>query len=61
MNVSISVVMPVRNGEAFLDETFASIRAQNYTPLEVIVVDDGSTDNTRDRVRSMQRISIRLL
>ena len=61
MNPSISVVMPVHNGEAFLDETFASIRAQNYTPLEVIVVDDGSTDNTRDRVRSMQRISIRLL
>jgi glycosyltransferase involved in cell wall biosynthesis len=61
MNASISVVIPVRNGETFLDETFASIWAQNYTPLEVIVVDDGSTDRTREKVRAMQGKPVRLL
>jgi len=61
MNASISVVIPVHNGEAFLDETFASIWAQNYTPLEVIVVDDGSTDGTRDKVRAIQGRPVRLL
>jgi glycosyltransferase involved in cell wall biosynthesis len=61
MNAAISVVIPVRNGEAFLDETFASIWAQNYTPLEVIVVDDGSTDRTRDKIRAMHDKPVRLL
>jgi glycosyltransferase involved in cell wall biosynthesis len=61
MNASIAVVIPVRNGEAFLDETFASIWAQNYTPLEVVVVDDGSTDRTRTKIRSMQGMPVRLL
>jgi len=61
MNASISVVIPVRNGETFIEETFASIWAQNYTPLEVIVVDDGSTDRTRDKVRAMQDKPVRLL
>jgi glycosyltransferase involved in cell wall biosynthesis len=61
MNASISVVIPVRNGEAFLEETFASIWAQNYTPLEVVVVDDGSTDGTQAKVRKMQDKPVRLL
>jgi glycosyltransferase involved in cell wall biosynthesis len=61
MNASIAVVIPVRNGAAFLDETFRSIWAQNYTPLEVIVVDDGSTDGTPEKVRGSQGMPIRLL
>ena len=36
----ISVVIPVFNAEAFLAEAIASILAQDYRPLEVIVVDD---------------------
>lgn len=42
----ISVIVPVYNGENFLPEAINSIRQQNYTPLEIIIVDDGSTDNT---------------
>jgi glycosyltransferase involved in cell wall biosynthesis len=42
----ISVVMPVRNAEAFLDAAIASIRAQTHQALELIVVDDGSSDRT---------------
>ena len=42
----VSVVIPVYNGERFLGEAIDSIRAQSYRPLEIIVVDDGSTDGT---------------
>lgn len=42
----ISCIIPVYNGERYLDETLDSVFAQTYSPLEVIVVDDGSTDGT---------------
>ena len=43
----VSVVIPVYNGDRFLRDAIDSIRAQSYRPLEIIVVDDGSTDATR--------------
>ncbi len=42
----VSIVMPVYNGGDFIAEGIASILAQPYRPLEVIVVDDGSTDDS---------------
>ncbi len=42
----VSVVMPVRDGAAFLDPAIASIRAQTHRALELILVDDGSRDAT---------------
>jgi glycosyltransferase involved in cell wall biosynthesis len=42
----VSVVMPVRNGAAHLAEAVDSILAQSLAALELIVVDDGSTDRT---------------
>jgi glycosyltransferase involved in cell wall biosynthesis len=46
----VSCIVPVYNGEAFLRETLDSIVAQTYRELDVIVVDDGSIDGTRDLV-----------
>jgi glycosyltransferase involved in cell wall biosynthesis len=42
----ISCIVPVFNGERYLGETLDSILGQTYQPLEIIVVDDGSTDGT---------------
>lgn len=44
----VSVVIAVRNGEAFLGEAIASVLAQTWTALEIIVVDGNSTDRSRE-------------
>lgn len=43
----VSVVMPVYNGERFLAEAIDSVVRQNYRPLEIVLIDDGSTDGTK--------------
>lgn len=45
-NPLVSIVTPCYNGEAYLDRYFENILAQTYSPLEVIMVDDGSMDRT---------------
>ena len=43
---TISIVIPVYNGEAIIGETLASVAAQDYPAVQTIVVDDASTDGT---------------
>lgn len=43
----ISVIVPVYNVEEYLEECLESIREQTYTDIEVILVNDGSTDSSR--------------
>lgn len=51
---SVSVIIPVFNGEVFLSEAVRSIQQQQFSPLEIIIVDDGSTDGTANVVESLK-------
>lgn len=48
----VSVVIPCYNAERFLGETLESALAQTYPSLEIIVIDDGSTDRSAEVLRS---------
>jgi glycosyltransferase involved in cell wall biosynthesis len=59
---SISVIMPVNNGAAYLVPALDSVLAQTIAPAEIVVVDDGSSDATpgildryRDRIRTLRQ------
>lgn len=51
-NPLVSVIVPVYNGERFIREAIESILRQNYLPLEIIVVDDGSIDGTKEVIEA---------
>lgn len=52
----VSVVVPVYNGERFLASALQSVFDQDYRPLEVIVVDDGSVDDSAKIARSFREV-----
>ncbi|MEP6835025.1 MAG: glycosyltransferase [Gemmatimonas sp.] len=49
----ISVIVPVFNGVMFLERCVQNILSQEYSPLEILIVDDGSTDDIASAVRSL--------
>ena len=49
---AISVVIPVYNAEPYLRRSIASVLSQTFLPVEIIVVDDGSTDASAEIVKT---------
>lgn len=45
-DLAVSVIVPVFNGARFLERCVDTIRRQRYAPIDVVIVDDGSTDET---------------
>ena len=64
-DIKISVVVPLYNKEKSIEATLQSVLAQTYTDYELIVVDDGSTDNSlnvvRKRISELENERIRVI
>lgn len=59
-NPKISIVLPVWNGEGFLNETLLSIQNQDFKDIEIIIVDDHSTDNSVDLIKYLMKTEPRI-
>ena len=46
MESLISIVLPIYNGEKYMRKSIDSVLAQTYANWELLIIDDGSTDNT---------------
>jgi len=52
----VSIILPIKNGERFLDQALDSIFNQTYEAFELIVVDDGSTDRSAELARAREGV-----
>lgn len=57
----LSIIMPVYNGAAFIGQSVESLLAQTFTNFELLVVDDGSTDESIPIVEAFNDIRIRVI
>jgi glycosyltransferase involved in cell wall biosynthesis len=55
-NPLISVMMPTYNNAKYIKQAIESIYAQKYDNIEIVVVDDGSTDNTKEVLKQYKNI-----
>jgi hypothetical protein len=60
MTPTVTVVLPVRNGERLLGESIRSVLAQDFEDFSLDVYDDGSTDHTADVIRGFSDSRIRV-
>ena len=50
-----SVIIPLYNRESLILEALESVKVQDYRPIEIVIIDDGSTDNTKEVVKGWGR------
>lgn len=61
MEEKVSIIIPAHNAAGFIEETVRSIFEQTYTNFEIIICENGSTDNTRDIISSFEDSRIKVL
>lgn len=61
MNPKISVILPVYNQEKFIKEAIESILNQSYSNFELIIINDGSTDNSEKIITSFKDKRIKII
>ncbi len=58
---SVSVILPVKNGAQYLEESLRSVLAQDHKPYEIIVLDNESTDETESIARQFAADGVRFI
>jgi glycosyltransferase involved in cell wall biosynthesis len=61
MSIKVSVIMAAYNGEAHIEESVQSILGQTFKNFEFIIVDDGSTDGTVDKIQQIDDPRLRIV
>jgi teichuronic acid biosynthesis glycosyltransferase TuaG len=59
MKALVSIIMPVFNAERYVVEAITSVIGQSYTHWELLIVNDGSTDSSRERIMEVEDGRIR--
>ena len=55
MDNKLSVIIPVYNGEKFLERCLASLINQKYTNIEILCINDGSSDESAEIIRKFYK------
>ena len=61
MLLSVSVIIPVKNGAQYLEESLQSVVAQDHKPCEILVLDNESTDGTESIARQFAADGVRFI
>ena len=56
-NEKISIIIPAYNAAKYINDTLKSIENQSYKNIEIIIIDDGSTDKTKELVQKFKKTS----
>ena len=59
--IKVSVILPIYNVASYLEETFESLIGQSLKEIEIIAVNDGSTDNSEDIIKKYQQQDSRII
>ena len=57
----VSIILPIYNVAPYLEETFQSLINQSLKEIEIIAVNDGSTDNSEDIIKKYQQRDKRII
>lgn len=57
----VSIIIPAYNSEKYISETISSVLNQTYSNFELIIINDGSTDNTQDIIEAYCKQDIRVI
>ncbi len=57
----VSVIIPAHDGERFIGQAIDSATSQDYQPIDIIVIDDGSTDRTAEIIKAFDHVQYRRL
>ena len=60
MDPLVSIIIPAFNAEKFISETVNSVLTQSYTNWELIIVNDGSTDSTKNLIENFAQTDKRI-